>query len=87
MQAGVILPHIRFPCIYHDYLNPSNAETTFVQSTRTQDSWKTIETLGIHLKALAEYSQMSTHLPGFQYFFVFFASFCIGQISYQQDKG
>ena len=22
--------------------------------------------LGIHLKALAEYSQMSTHLPGFQ---------------------
>ena len=44
--------------------------------------------LGIHYEALAEYSQMSTHLPGFQYFFgVFFAYFCIGQISPQQHKG
>ena len=31
---------------------------------------------------------MSTHMPGFQYFFMkFFASFCIGQISHQQRKG
>ena len=30
---------------------------------------------------------MSTHLPGFQLFFRFFASFCIGQISHQQHKG
>ena len=27
---------------------------------------------------------MSTHVPGFQSFLRFFASFCIGQISHQQ---
>ena len=37
--------------------------------------------VGIHLIALAEHSQMSTHVPGFQSFFRFFASFCIGQSS------
>ena len=31
--------------------------------------------VGIHWKALAEYSQMSTHVPGFESFFSFFASF------------
>ena len=31
--------------------------------------------VGIHWKALAEYSQMSTHLPGFRSFFSVFASF------------
>ena len=40
--------------------------------------------VGIHWIALAEYSQMSTHLPGFQAFFRVFASFCIAQISHQQ---
>ena len=29
---------------------------------------------------------MSTHLPGFQSFFRFFASFCFGKISQQQHK-
>ena len=44
--------------------------------------------VGIHCIALAEYSQMSTHVPGFQSFFIlFFASFCIGQISNQKHKG
>ena len=43
--------------------------------------------LGIHLKALAEYSQISTHLQGLSYFFGFFASFCISQIRHQQHKG
>ena len=42
--------------------------------------------VGIHWIALTEYSQMSTHLPGFQKSFRFFASFCIGQISHQQHK-
>ena len=37
--------------------------------------------------ALAKYSQMSTHVPGFLSLFRFFASFCIGQISHQQPKG
>ena len=31
--------------------------------------------VGIHLKALAEHSQMNTHVPGFLSFFCFFASF------------
>ena len=30
---------------------------------------------------------MSTHMPGFQSFFRFFASFCIGHMSHQQYKG
>ena len=34
--------------------------------------------VGIHWKALAEYSQMSTLVPGFLSFSRFFASFCIG---------
>ena len=40
--------------------------------------------VGIHWIALTEYCQMRTHVPGFQSFFSFFASFCIGQISHQQ---
>ena len=43
--------------------------------------------VGIHLIVLVEYSQMSTHVPGFQSFFRFFASFSIGKISHQQHKG
>ena len=45
--------------------------------------------VGIHWKALrlAEYSQMSTHMPGFQSSFRFLAFICIGQISHRQHKG
>ena len=44
---------------------------------------------GIHWKALAEYSQMSTHVTGFQSFsFLGFSHhFVLGQISHQQHKG
>ena len=42
--------------------------------------------VGIHWKAL-EYSQMSTDVPGFQYFFSFFALCCSGEISHEQPKG
>ena len=43
---------------------------------------------GIHWIGIAEYSQMSTQVPGFHSFFRgFFASFCIGQITLQQHKG
>ena len=42
---------------------------------------------GIHWKALAEYFQMSTHMPVFWSFSRFFASFCNDQISHQQRKG
>ena len=49
---------------------------------KSKDFWKPSKPchVGIHWIALAEYSQMSTHVPGFQSFFRFFASFCIGQI-------
>ena len=43
--------------------------------------------VGIHWKALVEYSQMSTHLPGFTSFSRFLASFWIAQIIHQQHKG
>ena len=43
-----------------------------------RDLWKLSKPcrVGIHLKALAEYSQISTHMPGFWVVFSFFASFC-----------
>ena len=41
---------------------------------------------GIHWYALAEYSQMSTNVLGFQSFLRFFASFYNGQISHQQHE-
>ena len=52
-----------------------------------QDFWKPSKPchVGIHWTALPEYSQMNTHVPGFQSFFRIFASFCIGQNSYQQQ--
>ena len=37
--------------------------------------------VGIHWKALAEYSQMSTHVPGFQSFFRFFASIGLAKLT------
>ena len=59
------------------------------KAQKCKDFWKPSKhcQVGIHLKALAEYSQMSTHLPGFRSFFRFFALYCIGQISHQQHKG
>ena len=43
--------------------------------------------VGIHRIALTEYYQMSTHVPGFQSFFRYFASFWSGQISPSQCWG
>ena len=43
--------------------------------------------VGIHWIAFADYSQISTHVPGFQSIFRFFASFCIGLVRHQQHKG
>ena len=69
-------------CIANSISNPSDAEVTFIQCTRMQTSH-----VGIHWIARTEYSQMSTHMPGFQSIWRFFASFCIGRISQQQHKG
>ena len=76
---------------FHRGLNPSNAKAFFIQSTIMQRSLKTIRSklckVGIHRKALAEFFQMSTHVPGLQSFFRVFVSFCIGQICQQQHEG
>ena len=50
-----------------------------------KDSWKLSKPchVGTHWKALTEYFQMSTHLPGFWHF----CGICIGKISHQQHKG
>ena len=42
--------------------------------------------VGIHWIALTEYSQMSTHMSGFQWYFSIFVSFCIGKTRHQQHK-
>ena len=56
---------------------------------KRKNLWKTSKPchVGTHWKALAEYFHMSTHLPGFRWFFRFFALFCFGRISHQQHKG
>ena len=43
--------------------------------------------VGIHMKALAEYSQMSAIVLGFELFSALFSYFSIDQISHQQPKG
>ena len=49
-----------------------------------KDFWKPSKPyyVGIYWIALTDYSQMSTHVPGFQSFLRLFASFCIGLISH-----
>ena len=74
------------PCMPAPFgFNPFNAEATFslIQSTRSQRFEKTSKPcqVGIHKIALTENSQMGTHVPGFQSFFIVLASFSIG---YQQ---
>ena len=65
-------------------LDPSNDRGTF-----SKDFWKTSIPCHVHIHwiALAEYSQMSTQMTGCQSFLRFFASFCIGQISHEQQNG
>ena len=65
--------------------NPYNAKATFIQSKRTPIFENKLNPIMLVLSN--EYQQMSTHVPKFQSFFRFFASFCISQISQQQYKG
>ena len=72
--------------------NPSNAETTFVPKHKNANLFSRPSKpchVGTHWKALAEYSHMSTHLPGvFSQFFRFLGIiFVLGRISHQQHKG
>ena len=63
-----VSPDIKVPTSQSHHINPSNAEATFVQSTRTLNIMKIILNLS-YMKDLAAYSRMSTHVPGFQSFF------------------
>ena len=58
------------------HMKPSNAEATFIQSTSFWNTSKHYH-VGIHWKALTEYSQMSTHLLGSQSFFMFLHRFAM----------
>ena len=71
------------------FLNSFNAEAPASKALGHKDFLKSSKPchVGIHWIALAEYSEISTHMPGFQSFFRVFESFCIGQISHQKHKG
>ena len=69
------------------FLNPPNPEVTICPKHNGSKVFENHSNIGIHRIALAENSRMSTHMPGFQSFLRYFASFCIGQISHQQLKG
>ena len=67
----------------HAYVNPSNAEAILFSKVQGHESlWKSSKPcdVGIHWKALAEYSQMSTHLPGFRSFFRFLHLFVLTKL-------
>ena len=71
-------------------LNTSYAEATFVQNTRPQRFLKTIETLSCWYSLDSSRQVLSDEYPFTRVsiiFFMFFASFCNGQISDQQHKG
>ena len=82
--SSAVLAKLKHPS--SQLINPSNAETNFVQTQECKDFCQPAKPylVGIHWIALAEYSQMSTYLPGFLLIFRFFASLCNGQISHQQ---
>ena len=73
----------------NSFLSLSMLRLLLSKAQKLKNLWKSSKPyhFGIHWKALIEYSQMSTHLPGFQLFFSFFTIFCIDQISHQQHKG
>ena len=77
-RRGVGITYIHTLCI-----NPSNAMATFVQSTIMQIFLKPSKPchVGIHWRALAEHSQMSTHLPRFQSFLGFLYHFVLAKFA------
>ena len=79
-----LLHKTHFACqyVHFSYFNPRNQvpkHNDFLKLSRPCH-------VGIHWIALAEYTQMSTHMPGFQPFSRLIASFCIDQMSNQQHN-
>ena len=68
------------------FLNHSNADALFVQSTRTQRFLKVSKPCHVGIHCNTAHSQVNTHMPGFRSYFRFFALFCIGKISYRLHR-
>ena len=87
---------IVFGCCRHEWVISTNSHVFKpfrLRSSKAQgykDFYKPSKPccVGIHWIALAEYSQMSTHMPGFHSFFSFFAAYLVfDKISHQLHKG
>ena len=63
--------------------NHNNAKATFIQSSRKQNLWKPskLSHVGVYWIPLAEYSQMSTYLSGFQSFSRFLPHFVLAKFA------
>ena len=77
---------LKGPAMIRTLLTSSMLRLLSSKAQRSKDFWKPSNPchVGINWIALTEYSQMSTHLLGFQ---SFFASFCIGHKGQQQHWG
>ena len=72
----------------NEILNPSNAEANCIQKLKDSKKLKPFQTLSCwYSLALADYSQISTHVQGFQSVSALFASFCIVSIATSSIKG
>ena len=67
--------------VRNESVNPSNAVATFVQSTGTKVYESKPCHFGIHWIALAEYSQMSTHMSGIQEMFRYLDHFAVSKLA------
>ena len=89
-RVFIFLP-LNKSCLSIGKVNPfTSAEAKLSSKAQgSKDYWKPSKPchVGIHLKALSEYYQMSTHLPWFQWFLSFLSSFHVDQIRNQQPKG
>ena len=70
-----------FPLITLTYVNPSNAEKSKAQERKNFGKPSEPCRVGTHLKALAEHSHMSTHLPCFSVLFRFLHHFVLAKLA------
>ena len=78
------MTRVAYPKYVDPWFNPFNAEAISFQGTKLQKCLELSEPchVGIHWKALAEYYQMSTNVPGFQSFSSVFGIISFDQISH-----
>ena len=81
--SGLAAVLVKEKWVMHECFNTSNAEASFVRRMRMWlFLWKPSKPyhVGIHWIALAEYSQMSTRVPGFQSFSWFLRHFVLAKL-------